>query len=103
MAKQRPQITTLIIPEEKKKSFNVKGIIAKYLYHWPLFALALFVTLTLALVYLKFAKPSYEITATLIIKENKKSPDQQSALSQIDLVSSSKQIENEMEIIKSNR
>ncbi|WP_017259461.1 GumC family protein [Pedobacter arcticus] len=103
MAKQRPQITTLIIPEESKKSFNIRGIVAKYLYHWPLFAITLFVLLAVAIFYLQFAKPSYEITATLIIKENKKSPDQQSALSQIDLVSASKQIENEMEIIKSNR
>lgn len=103
MAKQRPQITTLIIPEEGKKPFNIKGIITKYLYHWPLFVLALLFTLSVAMVYVHFAKPSYEITATLIIKENKKSPDQQSALSQIDLVSASKQIENEVEIIKSNR
>ncbi|HEX7365844.1 MAG TPA: polysaccharide biosynthesis tyrosine autokinase [Pelobium sp.] len=102
MAKQRPQITTLIIPEEPKKSLDIKGIVAEYFYHWPLFALVLFTCMAAALVYLHFVKPSYEITATLIIKENKKSPDQPSALSQIDLVSSSKQIENEMEIIKSN-
>jgi tyrosine-protein kinase Etk/Wzc len=103
MAKQQPQITTLIIPEEKKRSLNIKGIIAKYLYHWPLFMICFFVALLTAIVYLYYAKPTYPITATLIIKENKKSPDQQSALSQIDLLSSTKQIENEMEIIKSNR
>ncbi|MBK0381655.1 polysaccharide biosynthesis tyrosine autokinase [Pedobacter sp. SD-b] len=103
MAKQRPQITTLIIPEENKKPFSIKSILVKYLYHWPLFVLILLLALSAAVVYIHFAKPSYQITATLIINENKKSPDQQSALSQIDLLSSSKQIENEMEIIKSNR
>ncbi len=103
MATQQPQITTLIIPEEKKRSLNIKGIFTKYLYHWPLFIIALFVTFAAAMVYLHFAKPTYQITATLIIKDDKKVPGQQSALSEIDLVNSSKLIENEMEVIKSNR
>ena len=103
MAAQQPQITTLIIPEEKKKSLNIKGVIAKYLYHWPLFVLGLSLALSAAVAYLHFAKPTYPITATLIIKDDKKAPDQQSALSEIDLVNSSKLIENEMEVLKSNR
>lgn len=103
MAAQQPHITTLIIPETKKRPLNIKALIAKYLYHWPLFVLGLFLTLSLAIIYLQFAKATYEINATLIIKDNKKAPEQQSALSEIDLVNSSKLIENEIEVLKSNR
>ncbi|WP_442794614.1 GumC family protein [Pelobium manganitolerans] len=103
MVKQQPHITTLIIPEEKKPPLNIKVIVGKYLYHWPLFVLCLLFTLSAALVYLKLTKPTYEINATLIIKDEKKAPEQQSALSEIDLVNSSKLIENEIEVLKSNR
>nr|WP_294900954.1 polysaccharide biosynthesis tyrosine autokinase [uncultured Pedobacter sp.] len=103
MATQQPHITTLIIPQERKKPMNLKGLIASYLYHWPLFVTVLFVTVAVAIVYIQFAKPVYEINATLIIKDNKKAPEQQSALSEIDLVNSSKLIENEIEVLKSNR
>lgn len=103
MSTPQPQITTLIIPKGKKQVFNVKAIISKYLYHWPLFLIALTIAISTAIIYLGFAKPVYEITATLIIKDNTKVPGQQSALSQIDLLSSSKLIENEIEVLKSHR
>lgn len=103
MAAQQPHITTLIIPQESKKPINLKGIIVSYLYHWPLFAISLLITVTLAVVYMQVSHPVYEISATLIIKDNKKAPEQQSALSEIDLLNSSKLIENEIEVLKSNR
>ncbi|HET8830033.1 MAG TPA: Wzz/FepE/Etk N-terminal domain-containing protein [Pelobium sp.] len=103
MAAQQPHITTLIIPEAKKRPLNIKVLVAKYLYHWPLFVIGLFFTISLAIVYLQFAKATFEINATLIIKDNKKAPEQQSALSEIDLVNSTKLIENEIEVLKSNR
>ncbi|MFC5281959.1 GumC family protein [Pedobacter alpinus] len=103
MATQQPQITTLIIPEQKKRALNIKVLITRYVYHWPLFFLTLLIALPPAIVYIKFAKPVYEINASLIIKDNKKAPEQQSALSEIDLVNSAKLIENEIEVLKSNR
>ncbi len=103
MATPQPHITTVIIPQESKRPMNLKGMIARYLYHWPLYLIGLFFTLTIAVIYIQFAKPVYEINATLIIKDNKKSPEQQSALSEIDLLNSSKLVENEIEILKSNR
>ncbi len=102
MSSQQPHITTLIIPQERKKPLNIKGLILSYLYHWPLFAIALLITVTLAVVYMQTSNPVYEISATLIIKDNKKAPEQQSALSEIDLLNSSKLIENEIEVLKSN-
>lgn len=103
MSTAPPQITNIIIPEEKKRSRNIRSVIVKYLYHWPLFLISILLAISVVVVYLHFAKPVYEITATLIIKDNMKAPEQQSALSEIDLVSSSKLIENEMTVLKSNR
>ena len=98
------QYTTFILPEKKnQQSTDLKSTINRYLYHWPLFILGLALALTAAFIYLQIAKPVYEIKATLLIKDEKKTPDQQSALHEIDLVNSSKIIENEIEILKSKQ
>ncbi len=75
-----------------------------YLFHWPLFALCLFTTIVPAIIYIAFAKPLYEVKATLIIKDDSKDADQQrSALHEIDLSDVSKKIENEIEVLKSKQ
>ncbi len=94
-----------MMPEDEKPSAHVdiKGILNRYIYHWPLFAVGLFLALTAAFFYLKAAKPLYEVKAAVLIKDEKKTPDQQSALHEIDLLSSSKTTENEIEVLKSQR
>jgi tyrosine-protein kinase Etk/Wzc len=89
--------------EKKKEFIDYKSIINKYLYHWPLFITGILITSTLAFLYLSTAKPQYEIKASLLIQDQSKSPDQDSALHEIDFTNSSKIIENEVEILKSNQ
>jgi tyrosine-protein kinase Etk/Wzc len=76
--------------------------INRFLYYWPLFLLTLLTAVGLAYLYVRAQNPTYEVKATLLIQDEKKSPDQQSALKELNLSNSTKIIENEIEILKSN-
>ena len=89
--------------EEPKRNINITNVINRYLYHWPLFVIGIGLSVVLAFYYLKIAKPVYEVKATLLIKDEKKAPDAQSALHEIELLGSSKTVENEIEVLKSNQ
>ncbi|OKS86395.1 GumC family protein [Mucilaginibacter polytrichastri] len=81
---------------------DLRVVLTKYVYHWPLFALGLIVALTGAYIYLHNVNPVYEISATILVKDEKKSPQQEkSALPELDQTSSPKNAETEIEILKS--
>ncbi|MES2266912.1 MAG: polysaccharide biosynthesis tyrosine autokinase [Bacteroidota bacterium] len=102
MNTQEGQLTTLVINAKSKPSNDLKSVINKYLYHWPLFLLALTIALILATIYLKFAKPTYEIRATILIKDNGKEQDTKRDMTdQIGITAPTNGVENEIEIIKS--
>ena len=104
MNTQQAQFTTYIIGESKSKNDDWKITVKKYLFHWPLFLIALIFTLSVAFVYLKRFKPVYEIKATLIIKDNSKTPEARSnVLDEIGITNSSELIENEMKVLKSRQ
>ncbi|SDM17429.1 GumC family protein [Pedobacter antarcticus] len=85
----------------QEETINLNEILSKYLYHWPVFVLGLILTLTIAFLYLRYTKPIYEITTTLLIKDEKKGAPTQDILNQLDLFGGSKVVENEIEILKS--
>lgn len=85
------------------KPVNLKSILLKYTYHWPLFILGIFIFISLALIYLKIAKPTYEIRATILVKDAKKTTEEKSALQELDQSESAKIAENEVEVISSRK
>ncbi|MFD0766895.1 GumC family protein [Mucilaginibacter lutimaris] len=102
MSTQEAQLTTLVINARSKPSNDLKSVLNKYLYHWPLFLFILIIAVLLATVYIKFAKPTYEIKATILIKDNGKEQDaKQDLTDQIGITTPNNGVENEMEIIKS--
>jgi capsular exopolysaccharide synthesis family protein len=103
MSTQQARFTTFTIPEKKAQTIDVAGTVKKYLYHWPLFMISLGLAISGVYFYLQTIKPVYEIKATLLIRDEKKSPDSQTPLHEIDMVNSSRLIENEFEIIKSKQ
>lgn len=74
---------------------------AKYLPHWPVFLLALLVGLGSALVFLRYKIPIYQADASIIIKDERKGNEDAKLTESLDLISSKKTIENEIEILKS--
>lgn len=102
MTTSQPQYRAFPIDEKTTHSSSIKRTVKKYLYHWPLFLIGIIIAVGAAIFYIKTLKPVYEVKATLIINDEKKAPDQKSALQEIDLIRSNKIIENEIEILKSN-
>ncbi len=90
------------LPPEERENNIVQQLVAKYLTYWPLFIVLLIVSLFGAFIYLRYATPIYEATATLIIKDESRGGNDDAQLNQLlNLVSSKKNIENEIEVLKS--
>jgi capsular exopolysaccharide synthesis family protein len=103
MSVKSAQFTTFAIPESNKQTSHLGGIFKKYSYHWPLFAVGMLISMALLYGYLKVVNPIYEVKAALLIQDEKKTSNQQSPLRELDLMNSSKLIENEIEVFKSKQ
>jgi capsular exopolysaccharide synthesis family protein len=80
---------------------NLRAMLMRYLRNWPWFVGSLVVALAAAYIYLLYQPPIYKVQASLLIKDEKKGIAEQSLMKELDLFSSSKVVENEMEILKS--
>lgn len=79
----------------------VRLIWFKYFPYWPLFLLFLGLAGAGAWFYLRNQTPVYESVATILIKDEKKGQDDSRIMESINLLSSKKIIENEIEVIRS--
>ena len=93
-------------PEEKP--FNLYELIFKYLAYWPWFVVSVIVCVVLAFVYLRYQAPVYNVTASVLIKEedsrNRSMGAASSALEALQSMggfSMSNNFDNEVEIMKS--
>jgi uncharacterized protein involved in exopolysaccharide biosynthesis len=57
---------------EENIGIDVKQVFFKYLYFWKWFILCFIITFTCSYFYLRYATPSYNIEATILIKDDKK-------------------------------
>src|SRR5919199_819345 len=80
---------------------NMRAMLMRYVRNWPWFVLSILLALAAAYVYLLYQPPVYKVQASLLIKDEKKGISEQSLMKELDLFSSSKVVENEMEILKS--
>ena len=92
--------------ESKEENIDVKELLFKYLIHWPWFVGTVVACLIAAWVYLYMSTPVYNISATVLIKDDKKggSAGMLSGLESLGLdgmISSSQNIDNEMEVLRS--
>ena len=89
--------------EEKEEKTDYREVFFKYLIRWPWFVASVVVCLSIASLYLRYTTPVYNISASIIIKDEKKGGNigGMSALEDFGLISSSKNIDNEIEIIRS--
>ncbi|MBK0401925.1 polysaccharide biosynthesis tyrosine autokinase [Adhaeribacter sp. BT258] len=74
----------------------------RFLPYWPLFLILLLFAGGAAWAYLKYyASPTYQISATLLIKDEKKGINDPKMMEEIDGFTSSKLVDNEMKVIQS--
>lgn len=92
--------------EQPKEQVNIQEILFHYLIHWPWFVVAVLFCLASAWGYLRLATPIYNISATVLIKDDKKGSgaSMSSELEKMGLdgfVSSSSNVDNEIEVLRS--
>lgn len=89
-----------------EEQINIQEILFRYLIHWSWFVVSVIVCVALAWGYLRLTTPIYNISATVLIKDEKKGggANMSSEMEKMGLngfVSSSSNIENEIEVLKS--
>ena len=92
--------------EESEEELNIQEILFRYLIHWPWFVVSVIICIACAWGYLRLTTPVYNITATVLIKDEKKGggASMSSELEKMGLdgfVSSSNNVDNEIEVLKS--
>lgn len=89
------------IEVEENESNIVQQITSKYLPYWPLFILFALLAFAAAYVYLRYATPIYQASATLIIKDESRGSGDDKFTQSLNLIEAKKNIENEMEVLQS--
>jgi tyrosine-protein kinase Etk/Wzc len=85
---------------EEKESNMIQQVISKFLPYWPLMILFVLLSLAAAYAYLHWATPMYEAAAKIIIKDNKRDGGGGANVME-SLIASNKDVENEIEVLKS--
>jgi tyrosine-protein kinase Etk/Wzc len=81
---------------------NLFQIIAfRFFPYWPLLAFFIIVCFIGAIAYLNISLPTYEATATLLLKDEKKGSDDSRMMDDLNFFGSKKIVENEIEVIRS--
>ena len=91
---------------QSEEQINIQEILFRYLIHWPWFVVSVIVCVAVAWGYLRLATPVYNVSATVLIKDEKKGggANMSSELEKMGMngfVSSSSNIENEIEVLTS--
>ena len=91
---------------QSEEQNNIQEILFRYLIHWPWFVVSVIVCVACAWGYLRLTTPVYNITATVLIKDDKKGggASMSSELEKMGLdgfVSSSNNVDNEIEVLRS--
>ncbi len=84
----------------QEESVDFKVLIFKFVKHWYLFVLTVFVAIVVAFLFNNYTAPVYEVDATLLIKQDQSMADPSRAIG-IGLYSQNKSIENEVVKLRS--
>ena len=84
---------------DKESLFVV--MLAKYFTYWPVFLFFFFISIGTSFFYMKYAKPRFQATASVIIKDEKKGNDDSRIMESFNIMNTKKIIENEIDILQS--
>ena len=90
--------------EEKEEKTDFKAVLFKYTIHWPWFVACILLCMAGAWLYLRYTPPVYNISASVIIKDNDKNSKASSGMGDLEdlgFYSSINNFDNEVEILKS--
>ncbi len=90
--------------EEEESDFNLKGFLFGYLRYWYIYALALIISFSCAYFYNWYSKPVYAISTKILIKDDKStSVGTQELLKDLDVYNVSKNVDDEIAVLKSRK
>ena len=92
--------------EQSEEQVNIQELLFRYLIHWPWCVVSIIICIACAWGYLRLTTPIYNISATVLIKDEKKGggASMSSDLEKMGLegfVSSSSNVDNEIEVLRS--
>lgn len=93
--------------EKKEDELDIRALLLKYLIHWQWFAVSVVACIALAWLYLHFTAPVYNISASVLIKDEKKGGSKATMAGELEkmglggMMSSSQNIDNEIEVLRS--
>jgi len=88
--------------QSKNSEVNVQEFLHKYIINWKWFVLCVVISLSVGYIYIRSQIPQYIIETDILIKDNKTSSGEKDLLQDLNINSSSKILDNEIEILKSN-
>ncbi|MBT3174531.1 MAG: polysaccharide biosynthesis tyrosine autokinase, partial [Lentimicrobiaceae bacterium] len=87
--------------QQHEESIDIKALFFKFISHWYLFALTLFVAVIVAFMFNKYTSPVYEVNTTVLVKDEKGALDPSSMLGGLGLSNNQQNVENEIGILRS--
>ncbi|THU40975.1 polysaccharide biosynthesis tyrosine autokinase [Niastella caeni] len=87
--------------EMESKETSLNQLWNRYASYWPWFVFLLLLAVGAACLFMRYAIPKYESTARLLIKDEKKGVEDSKGLESLNLISTKKILENEMEVLQS--
>lgn len=88
---------------EDKQDNLMQQFVSKYLPYWPLFIVAIVVSIIISRIIIRYSTPYFMASATIIIKDEKKGNEESKLIESLDQISTKKIVENEIEIIQSRK
>lgn len=79
---------------------NSSQLWARYIAYWPLYLILALIFVLVSTLYIKFRVPEYQITARVLIKDEKKGVSDSKGYESLNLISTNKIIDNEVEVIQ---
>lgn len=88
---------------KEEEGFDIQAILSMFLFHWKWFVASVIICLALAFVYLRYATPVYNVSAKIMIKDEKKGgyTSEMIALEDLGFLGSTGGIDNELEVLQS--
>jgi tyrosine-protein kinase Etk/Wzc len=87
-------------PKTKNTPF-AEELLLRYQPYWPLFAILAAIFAVAGLAYVRYAVPRYEVSATLLISDEKKGSEEVSVNESLNILNSKKIVENEVVVLQS--
>lgn len=94
-----------MIDEQEEEKINYQELLFRYIIHWPWFVISVLAFLIGAWVYLHFQTPVYRVSASIMIKDDKKNGSGNAtdleSLGLGGMITSTQSIDNEIEVLRS--